>query len=68
VAHFRVAKTVTKGRAATQVDTLDGTARREEIARMLSGAQVTDEARAAAKRLVAEAARSKKTRKRAQSA
>ena len=44
---------------------LDDDARLEEIARMLSGANVTDEARAAAKRLVAEAAAPKKTRKRA---
>ena len=34
---------------------LDDDARLEEIARMLSGAAVTDEARAAAKRLMAEA-------------
>ena len=45
---------------------LDDEARLEEIARMLSGANVTDEARAAAKRLMAEArAPPKKTRKRA---
>ena len=41
------------------------TQRLEEIARMLSGANVTDEARAAAKRLMAEAAAPKKARKRA---
>jgi DNA repair protein RecN (Recombination protein N) len=40
--------------------------RLEEVARMLSGAKVTDEARAAAKRLMAEAAAApKKNRKRA---
>ena len=39
--------------------------RLEEIARMLSGAVVTDEARAAAKRLMAEARRRAKKRKRA---
>lgn len=39
-------------RLSTQVETLDERARREEIARMLAGAQVTDEARAAADRLI----------------
>ena len=33
-------------------DTLDAAARREEIARMLSGATITDEARAAARALI----------------
>ncbi len=36
----------------TLVDALDATARREEIARMLSGKRITDEARAAADRLL----------------
>jgi len=36
----------------TEVDRLDGESRREEIARMLSGAKVTDEARAAASSLM----------------
>jgi len=36
----------------TGVQRLDETRRREEIARMLSGAQVTDEARAQAVRLL----------------
>ena len=36
----------------TRVDRLDDNARREEIARMLSGARITDEARAAADRLL----------------
>ena len=35
-------------RVATRVSTLPAEARREEIARMLAGASVTDEARAAA--------------------
>ena len=38
----------------THVKPLDGAARREEVARMLAGAQVTDEARAAAGRLISE--------------
>lgn len=51
-AHFRVAKAVSKGRASTLVDTLDGAARREEIARMLAGARITEAARAAADSLL----------------
>lgn len=51
-----IAKQVGKT-AITRVDPLDGDARREEIARMLSGAEVTAEARAAADRLLGEPAR-----------
>ena len=53
--HFRIAKDLAQGgkRVATRVDPLASEARREEIARMLSGAIVTDEARAAAGRLLA---------------
>ena len=40
------------GRVATRVETLEAGSRREEIARMLAGASVTDEARAAATRLI----------------
>ena len=39
-------------RLATRVSPLTPDERREEIARMLSGAEVTDEARAAARRLI----------------
>lgn len=60
--HFRISR---KG-DRTRVELLAEDARAEEIARMLSGAAVTDEARAAARRLLAEAAGSaKKPRKRA---
>lgn len=38
----------------THVRPLDGKARREEVARMLAGAKVTEEARAAASRLISE--------------
>jgi DNA repair protein RecN (Recombination protein N) len=41
-----------EGAVVTQVVTLDDSARREEIARMLAGAKVTDEARAAADQLI----------------
>ncbi|KQT53459.1 DNA repair protein RecN [Methylobacterium sp. Leaf456] len=62
--HFRIAKDsvkgngkgATKGRAEERVTTrvvgLAAEARREEIARMLAGATITDEARAAAARLL----------------
>lgn len=53
VVHWRVAKDTTEdGRTATRVDSLDPHSRREEVARMLSGAEITDEARAAADRLI----------------
>jgi len=42
-----------KGRVATRVATMDDSARREEIARMLAGASITEEARAAAGKLLA---------------
>jgi DNA repair protein RecN (Recombination protein N) len=53
--HLRISKSEmkTKGaRVATRVDSLDDMERREEIARMLAGATVTDEARAAAAKLI----------------
>ncbi len=40
------------GLVFTRIQTLDDTTRREEIARMLSGATITDEARAAADKLI----------------
>jgi len=51
--HWRVAKSEGKSRTLTKVDELDDGARREEIARMLSGSAVTAEARAAAASLMA---------------
>lgn len=50
--HWRVAKGESAGAMITAVDTLDDAERLEEIARMLSGANVTEEARAAARRLL----------------
>jgi len=52
--HFLIAKgEAGKGkRIATRVVTIDEVHRREEIARMLSGAEITEEARAAAKKLI----------------
>ncbi|MDD2795599.1 DNA repair protein RecN [Acidocella sp.] len=50
---LRVAKRIEGERALTVVDTLDGPARREEIARMLAGEIITDAAREAAGSLLA---------------
>jgi DNA repair protein RecN (Recombination protein N) len=50
--HWQVRKSMKGDLMATEVVTLDPAQRREEIARMLSGAQVTEEARAAAARLI----------------
>jgi DNA repair protein RecN (Recombination protein N) len=50
--HLRVLKKTAGRSTATAVDVLDAKARREEIARMLSGAAVTDAARAAADSLL----------------
>lgn len=51
-AHWRIDKTQTAKTTKTAVEMLAPDARTEEIARMLSGAEITDEARAAAKRLL----------------
>jgi len=60
--HFRISRKGDK----LAVELLDDEARLEEVARMLSGAAVTEEARAAARRLLAEAQTApKKARKRA---
>lgn len=53
--HWLIRKTATRTAASTDVLALDAAGRREEIARMLSGAAVTVEARAAADRLLATA-------------
>jgi len=50
--HFRVQKREAAGRAVTEVVELPRSERQEEIARMLSGASITEEARAAAARLI----------------
>jgi DNA repair protein RecN (Recombination protein N) len=51
--HWRVAKDGDATRIATTVTALDPSEREEEIARMLSGAEITTEARAAARALIA---------------
>ena len=50
--HWRVRKTEIGGEARALVEVLDDAAREEEIARMLSGAMVTEAARAAARALI----------------
>jgi DNA repair protein RecN (Recombination protein N) len=59
--HFRITR---KG-DRTKVELLEHEERIEELARMLAGAKVTDEARAAARSLLAEARTPPKTRRRA---
>lgn len=51
-AHWKVRKSDHNGLTATTVDPLDEDQRLEEIARMLSGATITDEARGAARALI----------------
>jgi DNA repair protein RecN (Recombination protein N) len=51
--HWRVEKRAAGTKTETVVEPLDPGARREEIARMLSGARVTDAARAQAEQLIA---------------
>lgn len=53
--HFLIAKSGAES-VSTRVERMDADARREEIARMLAGATITDEARAAAGRLMRERA------------
>jgi DNA repair protein RecN (Recombination protein N) len=51
--HWHVAKREDgKGGIVTRIGTLEAADRREEVARMLAGAEITDEARAAADRLL----------------
>jgi len=52
MSHFVVGKKSAKGASETTIKVLDEPARKEEIARMLSGAKVTDKARAAAGSLI----------------
>ncbi|CAL1692402.1 DNA repair protein RecN [Brevundimonas subvibrioides] len=51
-AHWKVRKADANGATTTTVDALNDEARREEIARMLAGAVITEEARAAARALI----------------
>ena len=53
--HFKIVKDDVGARVVTRVITLGASERREEIARMLAGAEVTREARAAAKSLIEKA-------------
>lgn len=50
--HWQVRKVEREGQLFTELAALDSAGRREEIARMLSGAEISEEARAAARRLM----------------
>ncbi|HKY94754.1 MAG TPA: DNA repair protein RecN, partial [Kiloniellales bacterium] len=50
--HWLVAKAMERDRAATRVAALGEAERREEIARMLAGSEITEEARRAAAKLL----------------
>ncbi|MER9239257.1 DNA repair protein RecN [Mesorhizobium sp. M0633] len=52
--HFLISKSGGADRVSTGIAEMDRVARQEEIARMLAGATITDEARAAAERLLRE--------------
>ena len=52
--HFLISKTGTADRVSTGIAAMDRPARQEELARMLAGATITEEARAAAGRLLRE--------------
>jgi DNA repair protein RecN (Recombination protein N) len=62
---LRVAKAMVSGSMTTFVEKLDSANRREEVARMLAGAKVTDEARAAADKLLAVSVEAPAKRRRA---
>ena len=49
--HYRISKEVRQGRTLTRVSRLDDTERVEELARMLGGARVTENARVSAKEM-----------------
>jgi DNA repair protein RecN (Recombination protein N) len=51
-AHWRVVKAGDGDKVRTEVDVLGAAAREEELARMLSGAEITEAARAAARALM----------------
>ncbi|GAB3367564.1 DNA repair protein RecN [Lysobacter rhizosphaerae] len=53
-AHYRVSKAASEGVTQSAVQSLDAKQREEELARMLGGVEMTREARAAAKRLLAD--------------
>ena len=56
-AHYRVSKAASDGMTQSAVRRLDAAEREEELARMLGGVAVSQEARAAAKRLLVDAER-----------
>ena len=55
ISSLRVSAATSVTRVATRVTEVAKESRREEIARMLAGAEITNEARAAAERLIKQA-------------
>ncbi|MBI3541011.1 MAG: hypothetical protein HY073_02600 [Deltaproteobacteria bacterium] len=53
--HFMIQKHVEKGRTRTEVERLDAHQREEEIARMMAGVKVTDQAKAHAREMLRQA-------------
>ncbi|MEM9014885.1 MAG: DNA repair protein RecN [Pseudomonadota bacterium] len=60
--HWRIEKSTSKSTTTTSIAPLDDNGRVEEIARMLSGAEVTQEARAAARKLLMDPMKQSRTR------
>jgi len=55
--HLKVSKSSAEGRTGTRIEALDGAGRREEIARMLGGIEITRETLAHARQMLKDAAR-----------
>ena len=51
--HFSITKSVRQGRTSTRVERLNATARQEELARMIGGAEVSASVRASAREMLA---------------
>ena len=57
--HWRVSKESINNKAVTKVILLNQKSRKEEIARMLAGTEISEEARAAAERLLRDSSKQK---------
>jgi DNA repair protein RecN (Recombination protein N) len=57
--HFSITKSVQKGRTVTRVERLSADARRDELARMIGGADVSAAVRASAREMLASRAQAK---------
>jgi DNA repair protein RecN (Recombination protein N) len=61
--HFRIDKNVRRGRTVTSVERLSDSARVDEIARMIGGAVITDQARATAREMLSAEAKGESERR-----